>query len=318
MPWIWRQTAEPAYSFVLSLAAGPLLGSSWLFILLILFPGSQPAFYLSAWLALNILLIARNFQSGISVLNRYKRVFILLIGRMGKYLSLLTLLALFLIPPVYASLRQISEHDTFEYMALGENIYEQCRIDFPGFRYLPNGLFYVALHGFIYPLLYTTQLFFDTDQALAFKSLSMFYALLLMSLFAWKVLRYRKAWLLPAMLLLLSSYGFLFSILQFHLESIRIFLLFASVLLAFDMIRKDWRAVPLLGLLLGLQTGLHFIGFIASLVIMAGLLFFSPLSVQERIWTSVRLFAFVLVLGAIHYILEWFTDPSWWQYMMKL
>lgn len=317
LPWIWRQTSDFSLTSVLSLALGPLLGASTLFLFLVLFPGSGPKFYLSAWLTINLLVIGAFFSKGFQVLGIYKRYWHALIGRIGLKTVCLSLLALFILPPTYASLRDISEHDTFEYITLGKSLYENGEIHFPGFRYLPNGFFYVAMHGFIYPLLFTIQSFFTPNQDFIFKTIPLFYALLLIFLFALRIRRLPKPWWIPSMLLLLSAYGFIFSILQFHLEAIRLFLIFASVLLAWHYLRLHRNCVLLLGVVLGLQAGLHFIGLIASLIIMAGIFLFNPLSLPEKTWATVRMFFLFILLGAVHYILEWIADPFWWLQILQ-
>ena len=318
LPWIWKQTADFSYTAILSLATGPLLGASTLFLLMVLFPASGSAFFLSAWLALNVLLVAAFFVRKNAVVNTYSKFFTAFSAQIAWVWAMVALVILFSFPALYASLRGVSEHDTYEYMILGRHLYETGQINFSGFRFLPGGFFYVALHGFIYPLLYTSQLFFSPDSDLIFKSMSLYYALLLVFLFVLKLRKLPLSWLLPSLLLLLSSYGFIFSILQFHLESIRIFLLFVSLLLAWDYMKRHRPCIHLLGLVLGLQAGLHFIGLVASLIIIAGVFFFNPVSLQEKTWVSVRLFFFVLLLGAVHYLLEWITDPFWWKQVLHL
>lgn len=302
---------------MLSLALGPLMGASTLFLMIVLFPDSGPAFYLSAWLTLNVLLIGSYFVKGMGILGIYKRYWRILIGRIGLIPVCIALLILFVCPPLYASLREISEHDTFEYMALGRNIYNYGTIEFPGFRYLPNGFFYVALHGFVYPLIYTIQLFFTPDSDFIFKTIPLYYSILLIFLFAMRIRRLPRSWWLPSMGILLTSYGFIFSTLQFHLESIRLFLLFSSVILAFSYLRYHRPCVNLLGIMLGLQAGLHFIGLVASLIIIAGVFLFNPVSWSEKSWVATRMFFLFLVFGAVHYLLEWISDPFWWQQILE-
>jgi len=297
---------------VLSLALGPLLGASALFLMLVMFPASSQAFYLSSWLLFNLLIAGRYFLKKYSLGKIYKRIFMVLSGRYGIVKLSLALIILFLLPPLYASLRQISEHDTFEYMILGRNIYENRQISFSDFRFLPNGFFYVALHGFIYPLLYSWQLIFTPESDLVFKSLSLFYSILLFFYYLLNLRRLPRTWWMPSSILLIFTYGIIFSSLQFHLEAIRLFLLSGSVLVAVDYLRRQRPSPDLLGILLGLLAGLHFIGFVATALIIAGVFLFNPLSLKERFWVTLRLCLFALMLGFVQYLLEWIYNPFWW------
>jgi hypothetical protein len=206
----------------------------------------------------------------------------------------------------YAYFGKITEHDTFEYMALGKSLVNG--FDPFNYRYLKeSGFFYVGLHGLCYPILFAMEhglcLFFGDNNFIGVKFLSGYYGLLLVLLFYFTMRDFYPALAKYATLYLLFSMGIIFSGLQFHLETMRIFMLVLTFYLFFCLISGNNVPLTILSISFGLQSYLHLTGFIVTILLAATTL----IIVFKKDYTFNQIFVFVvgiIFFGGIHYFLE--------------
>lgn len=304
-------------AIVLSLGIAPLLMSGLLYFLLLLLPHQTAGIYLAICFGL---FISFNFffrRLHAMPHNRFSfaiHTFSKIEKRIAVFLFFLFLLSL-----AYSAWRPLSEHDTFEYMFLGKQLALKKQLLISNYRFdATSGSFFVGLHGLLYPLLFTWQVFFNQilhiDSEWWFKSLSGFYSILFIAMFTsyLKIINHRL--MLFGLCLLLSTYAMVFSMLQFHLEMIRLFLFVAVLYITFSFIKSPHKQLSLLGLLLGLQAGIHFIGLVISLLVFVLIFFFMQQTMIKRTKVLVMQFIIFLFAGALHYILEYLSgDGYWWQ-----
>jgi hypothetical protein len=289
-------SASRDIKLVASLGLAPFF-SSLLFYYALVF-GSATIVWIAFWLAL----LPYAFFSG--RLQRWHRDIIASCWERGKYFfpALLFMLAY----AFYAWLRPVTEHDTFEYLALGKSMVN----GFDPFHYRYNqetGFFYVGMHGLCYPI------FFAMEQALTFvfgplpffgvKFLSGYYTLLLVLFFHLSFKRFQPGLAKYASIYLILSLGLIFSTLQFHLETMRIFMLVLSFFLFFSLMKGNQVPLPVLSLVFGLMAYLHFIGAIVAVL----LAFSTFIIIVKRDYSFNHIFLFLVGLvffGGIHYFLE--------------
>lgn len=315
--WVNYHISSTKSSIVLSLGIAPLIMSGMLYFLLLLLPFHSVGTYLAISYGI---LISFNFY--------FKKYYLISSSRLHlknisfniteKTLTIL-LLFLFLLCLAYSAWRSLSEHDTFEYMFLAKQLAIKKQLSISNYRFDENsGSFFVGLHGLLYPLLYTWQVFFNqimnVNSEWWFKSLSGFYTVLFIAMFTGYLKKINHKLIFFGLGLLLTSYAMVFSMLQFHLEMIRLFLFVTVLYIAISFLNTPNNQLNLLGLVLGLQAGIHFIGLVISLLVFLLLFFFMKQSFIKRIKKISLSLIIFLFAGALHYLLEFLLgDGYWWQ-----
>jgi hypothetical protein len=315
--WVSHQISSAKSSIVLSLGMAPLLMSGMLYFLLMFLPNQSGIIYFAICLLLFIsfnIYFKKNHQIPLNRLSPAHLSF----SKTDKSITIL-LIFFFLLSLAYSAWRPLSEHDTFEYMFLGKQLALKKQLLISNYRFdEKTGSFFVGLHGLLYPLLFSWQVFLtkiiQTDSEWWFKSLSGFYSTLFIAMFIGYLKIISQRLILIGLCLLFTSYAMVFSMLQFHLEMIRLFLFIAGLYITVSFIKSPDKQLNLLGLLLGLQAGIHFIGLVISLLVFLLAFFF----LQQPLITRVRMlgipFIIFLFAGALHYLLEYlFGDGYWWQ-----
>ena len=181
--------------------------------------------------------------------------------------------------------------------------------------------FYVAMHGFSYPLFATIENLFaesiKVDSFMFFKSVSNYYFLLISLLIYVELKKY-----LPFKSKNYSILGILFFILApsvFQLiysgsiDSYRIFLLFVSVILFSYFLRKkeiQKNQLLFLGSVLGLSSNSHIIGLISSLIIIFSVIF-ANYGLTEKIKSILILITLMIFFGAYHYPIQIMFGDGW-------
>jgi hypothetical protein len=123
-------------------------------------------------------------------------------------------------------------------------------------------------------------------------------------LFLWL---YRKnKWLaLMGMPMLFSAMGFMLMILNYHLDTYRIFFLVVSwIWLAHTIRNGDRVSLFLLGVFTGFTAFAHLIGLVVALANIAAFFLFHDGHFKTRVLRTAVLALLVLGLGNIHYIME--------------
>jgi hypothetical protein len=95
---------------------------------------------------------------------------------------------------------------------------------------------------------------------------------------------------------------------------IRMFLFLAVVYMSITYIESPRNQINILGILLGLQAGVHFIGLVISIISLGLLFFFLQQTYVMRFKMLMKQCIIFILCGSIHYILEYFMgDGYWWQ-----
>lgn len=219
---------------------------------------------------------------------------------------------------VYAQAKTLSEHDTLEYALQGRHFFNTRSVYYTSYPFhAENGFYYVGLHGFAFPLIYTWELMFNqligSDSIILFKFINPFYASLLLGLVYEEVKIVGKKYAFWAVCILLFTTGFIFNALQFHLEMLRqyLFLAFAA---SFIKALKDnsIKNILLFSVIAGLQSTVHSIGAIASAIALAILMAYSIFQKTDKKYIHAIYSVIALVLfGWIHYILDILIGTGW-------
>lgn len=291
-------------AFVYALGISPVFSLLIFYYFLLLFKDFSTVFYLSAFLIAPFIMLLYPDKSFSILYPKWNLLLGFLIALVGIY--------------VYVSGKSLSEHDTLEYALQGKHFFNQMSVNYTKYPFHPeNGFYYVGLHGFAFPLIYTWELMFNqqlgTDSIILFKLINPLYACLLLLLVYEEVKSFGEKYALWAVLILALSIGFIFNALQFHLEMFRQYLFLAFVAL-FVRVLKDLtlKNVLLFAAVAGMQSTVHSIGAIASVIAMAVLFVYIFLNqIDKKRLTIFAGTAFLILFGWIHYILDIFIGTGW-------
>ncbi|UTW62646.1 hypothetical protein KFE98_00370 [bacterium SCSIO 12741] len=298
----------------IGLGSASLIGIWLINIVMLLLPG------LPAWVHVGLALVPLGVFLPWSLLNRswvlvFQRlkgiaVWQFMVGTLA--VGMVLMVALF-----YAYKKPVSEHDAFEYLALGKQLGRDRAITYSKYAYFENsGFFYVGRHAFAYPLNFTLESLSDSvvgpSDALYFRAYSSFY-LLLLALLLYGILRLyfrdQSFWLT---LFFILNYGLIFNALQFHLDSARIFFLLATVLVLIQWpVNPEKRHYITLGVFMGFQAYMHSIGAIFAGIELLALVVY--LTIQKTIvWPKMaQVAALALLFGGYHYVIDTFWGTGW-------
>jgi hypothetical protein len=303
--FIYKEGINPTKALIYSLGLSPILNLLILYYLLFFFSGKPVLFYLIFPLFLLGLLWVFKPKTFLSLKQIKLNYFLIIV------LS-------FIISYLFSSAKTLTEHDTLEYALQGKHFFNKMAVYYTSYPFHPeNGFYYIGLHGFTFPLIYTWELmfnnFFNAESIILFKMINPLYSFFLLILVFEEVKTISKTYAFWSVLLIALSMGFIFNALQFHLEMLRefLFLVFVSF---FIRALKDAsiKNILLFAAIAGLQSTIHSIGAIAACIALALILLKLYLSNMDRkIQTSMFAVLFLLVFGWIHYLLDIFIGTGW-------
>lgn len=233
-----------------------------------------------------------------------------------KYLA--GIISFFVLVFFYASRKALTEHDTLEYALQGKHFFNYLSVYYTSFPFHEeNGFYYIGLHGFAFPLIYTWELMinqlFHSDSILLFKAVNSVYALLLLLLVFTELRKFGLKYAIAATFILALTSGFIFNALQFHLEMIRQFLFLAFVMFFINALTQHFfSALLVFSAIAGLQSTIHSIGAIAAAIALAiVILKLFITNSDKKLYHSLLATVFLIVFGWIHYILDILIGTGW-------
>lgn len=211
----------------------------------------------------------------------------------------------------------LTEHDILEYGTQGQIFLRDMAIHYQRHHYdAATGFYYVALHGFSFPLLFTWEGLLAGHAAQLedpwVRALTPFYAWLCVTLL-WGLVRRWGRWLAVWLALALGgSMGFFFLATVYHLDSIRIFLFIAAATLFAAVVhRPHARSVVLLAWVCAAGAGFHSLGAIIGVMFGGLLLFLLPGGKKARAGATLVFFSVFLLAGGIHYVMDVLFGTGW-------
>jgi hypothetical protein len=303
--FIYNKEINPTKALIYSLGLSPILNLLILYYLLFFFPGKPVLFYLIFPLFLLGLLWVF-----------IPKTFLLL--KQIKLNYFLIIILSFIISYLFSSAKTLTEHDTLEYALQGKHFFNKMAVYYTSYPFHPeNGFYYIGLHGFTFPLIYTWELMFNklfnVESIILFKMINPLYSFFLLILVFEEVKTISKTYAFWSVALIALSMGFIFNALQFHLEMLRefLFLVFVSFFIR-ALNDASIKNILLFAAIAGLQSTVHSIGAIASLIAMAILVFYIFYhNIDKKIITVLSSTLVLILFGWIHYILDIFIGTGW-------
>ncbi len=213
--------------------------------------------------------------------------------------------------------KPLVDHDILEYGTQGKRFLRDMAIHYERHHYdASTGFYYVGLHGFSFPLLFTWEGLLRGligDAGDAWVRLQTPWTAWLTVTFIWSWVRrwdhWLAVWVAAAFTLTL---GFLYLNTIYHVDPLRLFLFSASMALFIEALRKPDVSVLLLwGTVLGAHSLTHSLGMILSpfMVLCFFLCIGGTLSQRIR-WSLVSCGSFLLA-GGFHYVLDMAIGTGW-------
>lgn len=313
-----------------SLGLGPIGTSLLLYYFLLLFPRRTVPWYvvavLGAYLLLSIIgrkqwaLVARELStSAKNAFRKFKegdspRKIETVVFSLTISVALTVFLSFFL----SSTLRiPLDETDALKYGTLGKIVFQERSLEYRWVpTYPPTGFYQVINQAPSYPLLLTwekmTGSIFHKDQDIYYKSISAYYAWLILGVLLFWLAKRSKYLALTGFFALLSAYPFFVTLFQQHLDSFRIFFLVVSwIYLGYAVIRRDRLSLFLLTLFSGLAAFAHTIGAILVIFNILAFFVFFPSSWREKFRNTVFLVILIIAFGWVHYILDTIWGFGW-------
>ena len=213
--------------------------------------------------------------------------------------------------------KPLVDHDILEYGTQGLRFLTEMEVRYEKHHFdTATGFYYVGLHGFGFPLLFTWEgllrgLFNDGGDAWV-RSMTPFYATITVALLWSTVRRYDKwvaVWAAGAFTLTL---GFLYLNTIYHVDPVRLFLFSASLLLfmmALD--QPSWVVLVLWAILMGMHAFVHSLGMILAPFMIFTFLLFAPMSWPVRLRQVAAVAVVFLIAGGVHYVLDVVWGTGW-------
>jgi hypothetical protein len=211
----------------------------------------------------------------------------------------------------------LDETDALKYGTLGKIFFQERSMEYRWIRTYPKSGFYqINNHAPSFPLLLTwekmTGSIFHKDQDVYYKSISAYYAWLILAVLLFWLSKRSKYLALTGFFALLSTYPFFVTLFQQHLDSFRIFFLIVSwIYLGYAVIRRDRLSLFLLALFSGLAAFAHTIGAVVVIFNVLAFFIFVPAPWREKLKDTVFLVTFIIAFGWIHYILDVIWGFGW-------
>jgi len=316
--------------YLYSLGLGPALATLILYYLLLILPHFESIFYLLFISAAFTIMITINtkaipqflkitssiFKSFLQTLN-FKQGFNSYFFKSNNVaFGVLLIISAFGIKNIL--LTQLPGHDVLEYMVQADIIFNEKIIQYVNNIYnSESGFYYVGLHGWSFPLQVTLEKMVDSisfyGYDLYFKSLTLWYGLILLAIIYYWVKKYMNAvYAFTTITLLFLAKGYLTSITFFHIDSYRMFFFSLSFLFTLQQINKpNFKLLPLLAFVTGISGFSHSLGVIISVILGAGLLFFIQKEWVYKLKFLASYTFLVLLFGGIHYVLDIIYGTGW-------
>jgi len=313
---------------MVSLGLGPIFTALILYYAFIIFPRQRYFFYIAAVTAIYMVLavfpVWRFFASGGqgTLLKKgspdLPKTFVKGNGsRTGKLAGTIVLIAFvgaFLYIYLGRTLKTpLEQHDALVYGNLGKLYAQKREIPYTKFTFpQPNGFVFHGSHKPSFSLLLTWEIMLNPREYkqkngfdLYFRSITGYYGLMILVLL-FMILPPGKRILAPlGVIVLFSGLQFLSMILNYHLDSYRIFFLLLSwIWLAYAIKNKDNLALFLLGAFSGFAAFTHLIGLAAALLNLAAYFLFAEIPLKPRLVKTAILTLLILVFGGFQYIME--------------
>jgi hypothetical protein len=218
-------------------------------------------------------------------------------------------------------------HDILIYGNIGKLYHQEKAVAYPGYIYNEkNGFFFPGSPKPSFSLLLTWEMILNgcflrgegaehvQDMAFDtyFKSISAYYGLLILFLIFYWLCRKNRYLALLGIVASLSGLRFFLMLINFHMDSFRIFFLLLSwIFLAYSIKKRDRFSLFLLGAFSGFTAFTHLIGVVIAIINCTALFIFLERPFKERVLKTVLLFLLVLVFGGIHYLLEALYGAHW-------
>lgn len=328
MRWNKENKYTAAELVLYALGLGPVFTVLLLYYLFLAVPGKEYIFYIVIILAVYAALAFIGFK-GLRRIFQRARDFIKdkkaarrelsskeKIKRAVYPLIVIILLGVFLVTFVGNTLQTpIEGHDALIYGNFGQLYAYRCQI-----RYVK--VMTVTFGGFVFTgsqkpsfsLLLTWEMMLNGKEVnqnkdyqfdLFFRSISGFYGLLIAAVvFLW-LYRKNKFLSLAALVVMVSGLRFMLMIVDYHLDSYRIFFLLMSwIWLGYTIKHKDNLSLFLLGIFSGFTAFAHPIGLLAALFNIIAFLLFDERPFKTRMVNTLWLGLIILACGNIHYPLE--------------
>lgn len=213
--------------------------------------------------------------------------------------------------------KPLLDHDLLEYGVQGKRFLREMGIHYQRHQYDPlTGFYYVGLHGFSFPLLFTWEgllnEFAGTSGDAWVRIQTPWFSWLTVA-FLWSWMRQHGIWLAAwatGAFTLTLAYLYLNTI--YHIDPVRLFLFGASMALFISALQAPQRAAFLLwGLVLGAHALTHSLGMILAPIMVGSYLVCSAEHAGAR-WrnATMTMMAFMLA-GGFHYVLDMTIGTGW-------
>lgn len=207
--------------------------------------------------------------------------------------------------------------DALKYGTLGKIFFKEKSLEYRWIRPYPqNGFYLITNHAPSFALLMTwdkiTTSFFSLDTDFYYKSLSIYYSLLILSVMLFWLFKKNKYLALVGVSALIFSFSFFQTSIIQHLDSYRIFFLIISwIFLAYSIEKKDRLSLYLLGIFSGLAAFSHTIGAIIVTFNCLALFIFMEGKLKSKLKKTTLVVFLVIIFGWLHYILDIFWGFGW-------
>ena len=154
---------------------------------------------------------------------------------------------------------------------------------------------------------------FYVKSDLYFKSISVYYGFLILSVQCYWVSKQNKWLALLAVLALLSGLAFFVKFLLPHIDTYRIFFFIMSlVYLAYAVKKLDYLSIILFGIFSGFAAFAHRIGVVTTVISCVIFIVMMDDSFKSRIIKATIFIVVMLAFGGDHYIFDLFLGKSEW------
>jgi len=207
--------------------------------------------------------------------------------------------------------------DALRYGTLGKIIFKEKSLEYRWIHLYPKtGFYYYMNHAPSFSLLLTWEKivdsFFSTEKDLYYKSISTYYALLILGIMFFWLCRKNKYLALLGIFSLLSGYAFFHTLITQHLDSYRIFFLFVSwIFLAYAIEKKDSLSFLLLGVFSGFAAFSHTIGAVLVVFNCLAVFIFLKGNLKYKLTKTTFVTITIIVFGWFHYILDIIWGYGW-------
>lgn len=213
--------------------------------------------------------------------------------------------------------KPLVDHDILEYGTQGRIFLREMAVRYERHHFdETTGFYYVGLHGFSFPLLFTweglVRGLFNSEGDAWVRIQSPFFAWLLVS-FVWVWMQrfgsWLAVWVIGAFTL---TIGFLYLNTIYHVDPVRIFLFTASLALFVAVIQTPSRSSLILwGVALGAHALTHSLGMILAPFMLAVFVAIAPGAFLARMRHAMVATSAFLVAGGFHYLLDMTIGTGW-------